>query len=77
MDTRAKIHGPVGTCKYCGQEFMRKGSLERHEKDICPQRPIEAKEPCPPQSEPPVENKKPRLYKARAVIGGAVIWAKD
>ena len=31
---------PVGTCRYCGQEFMRKQSLAVHEAERCPQRPL-------------------------------------
>ena len=31
---------PIGTCRYCGQEFMRKQSLAVHE-ERCSHRPTE------------------------------------
>lgn len=66
------IKGPVGRCKYCDQEFMRKGSLERHEREICPKRP---KEEIVEQPKADMSNRQ-RFYKPMAVIGGAVIWGK-
>lgn len=33
------IKGPVGKCRYCGQEFMTKGGLKVHEAEKCPQKP--------------------------------------
>ena len=31
--------GPVGKCRYCGQEFMYRQSLYNHETKSCPERP--------------------------------------
>lgn len=76
MDTKAKIKGPIGRCQYCGQEFMRQGSLVRHEKEVCPKRPKEEKAEEPVAK--PVENKQGRFYKPRIVIGGgAIVWTKQ
>lgn len=34
---------PVGGCRYCGQEFMRRQSLASHEAERCPERPREGR----------------------------------
>ena len=85
MDTRARIHGPVGRCRHCGQEFMRKGSLERHEQEICDKRPDKDKaapaavldSPLPPQDLSLDQKSEPVTYKPRVVMGGTVIWTRQ
>ncbi len=32
------MKGPVGKCRYCGQEFMSKQGLARHEAEVCEHR---------------------------------------
>lgn len=29
----------VGKCRYCGQQFMSKPGLAKHERETCPERP--------------------------------------
>ena len=72
-----RIKGPYGECPWCGQEYMKKVSLERHILD-CPERPEDgAQEPVEAESipEPQKAPEEPR-YRPRMAIGGTTVWLR-
>ncbi len=57
---------PVGACKHCGQEFMTKQGLRRHEEETCPKLPADVQ-----------EAPKKATFSPRHVVGGATLWIRD
>lgn len=67
------MKGPVGKCRYCGQEFMSRQGLKMHERTTCPQRP-----PDPPEKEPnAAPAQKPAHFKPRHIAGGTTVWTRS
>ena len=62
------MKGPIGACRYCGQEFMSKQYLKVHEQKSCPERPSE-------ELEKPVQ--RPAHFRPRHTIGGVTVWTRD
>lgn len=59
------MKGPVGECRYCGQEFMSKQGLARHEAEVCEQR------------EQPVRSKQVRPWRRRVQVApGKFGWIR-
>ena len=62
------MKAPYGNCRYCGNEFMSKQSLERHEETKCLLRPIAETEAKP---------LKPRFTAIAQGVGGAMTWVRN